>query len=398
MRIETSLAACVAAALALTFITDRAFAIVLAADSASDPAYAFEADGAWKGENPGANENPPGNDNGGFGFLPWDFSGGFHAGGAPYGTLNHFIDGVDFPTTSFNNLGAPAFALGNEPLPFFGITAVASRPFAQELAVGDVFSADIDTPAEYDDFSGTGFPFAIIGFSDAAGEETFNIEAGFSQQYGDFNWRYDDFANENGDFGVDAGGSSIAPTAPSDGSSFSLEILTAPMDGIPATGRFTFDGVSLDINFIAGLPKSVFFLMFDNNAESGGSSVGDYNEDDQVNAADYTFWRDHLGQTFQLPNEGDGVTPGEVTPEDYAAWQANFGATVGPTGEHAFYFDNLKIERPEALGTGSSVVPEPSSLLLLLAGFGVLMSAAMCGRTNGARRQVAVVPATVGQC
>jgi hypothetical protein len=269
-----------------------------ASDSASNPAYAAEAGGAWKGQNPGANENPPGNDNGGFGFLPWDFSGGFNVPGGPYGTRNHFIDGVDFPTTPFNNLGAPSFGLGTAPMAGFGITATATRPFAQTLSVGSVFSAQFDSPAEYDDYSGSEFPFAIIAFKDAAGADTFNIEAGSSDQFGDFNWRYDDSTHNNADFGVDAGGSSIAPTATSDGSSFSLAITG------PTTGRFTFDGRPLNITFKAGLPKAVAFTLFDNNAE--------------VNAMS------------------------------------------NPTGEHAFYFNNLRI------------VPEPASLVISLGGFALL--------------------------
>ncbi len=120
---------------------------VKAFDVASNAAYAFEADGAWKGtypnvppDDPPAGQNPPGDDNGGSGFLPWTFGGGYHQDGGPYGVLNHFIDGVDFPTTPFNNLGAPAFGLGNVNLPFFGITATASRQFAQTMAVGDTFT------------------------------------------------------------------------------------------------------------------------------------------------------------------------------------------------------------------------------------------------------------------
>ncbi|HEY4232872.1 MAG TPA: PEP-CTERM sorting domain-containing protein, partial [Lacipirellulaceae bacterium] len=62
-----------------------------------------------------------------------------------------------------------------------------------------------------------------------------------------------------------------------------------------------------------------------------GPAPGDYNNDHVVNAADYTIWRDHLGQTFQLQNEGQGVTPGMVTQEDYNTWRANFGRTTGYT-------------------------------------------------------------------
>jgi hypothetical protein len=75
---------------------------------------------------------------------------------------------------------------------------------------------------------------------------------------------------------------------------------------------------------------------------------GDYNNDGVVNAADYTVWRDHLGQTFQLDNEGEGQSPGEVTIEDYDFWKSQFG-----------------------MGGGGSVtsasVPEPASALLLIA-------------------------------
>jgi len=51
--------------------------------------------------------------------------------------------------------------------------------------------------------------------------------------------------------------------------------------------------------------------------------AGDYNDDGQVDAADYTTWRDHLGETFTLNNET--VTPGEVTPEDYDEWVTHYG-------------------------------------------------------------------------
>ena len=361
--------------LLLTLVASTASAITIASDSAADPAYAVEADGAWKGVNPTANENPPGNDNGGTGFLPWDFGGGYHEASDPYGMLNHFIDGVDFPTTPFNNLGAPAFGLGNENFALFD-TAVAARPFAEPLAVGDIFSAEFDSPAEYDDYTTNGFPFAIIGFRDAAGEEAFNIEAGSSVPFGDFNWRYDDLNKTNGDFGVDAGGSTIAPTDTSDGSTFSLEVLS------PTTGRFTFDGKSLEITFghidaaegpiAAGPPASVVFTLFDNNAEAddmgdptgehafyfdnlkierpSAGVLGDYNGNGTVDAADYVLWRDTLNQTGpDLP--ADGNDNNMVDAGDYDVWRMHFG---------------------QSTGGGSLVdgaVPEPTALTLLLLGF-----------------------------
>jgi hypothetical protein len=79
---------------------------------------------------------------------------------------------------------------------------------------------------------------------------------------------------------------------------------------------------------------------------STGGTPGDYNNDGVVNAADYTIWRDHLGQTFQLDNEGEGQSAGEVTIDDYNFWKSQFGAGGG--------------------SVTSASVPEPASALLLI--------------------------------
>ena len=72
---------------------------------------------------------------------------------------------------------------------------------------------------------------------------------------------------------------------------------------------------------------------------------GDYNADGVVDAADYTVWRDLLGQAAALPNET--VTLGMVTIEDYDEWTANFGSTLGS--------DSLS----------NASVPEPHTWVLL---------------------------------
>ena len=84
-----------------------------------------------------------------------------------------------------------------------------------------------------------------------------------------------------------------------------------------------------------------------------GGLIGDYNEDDVVDAADYTIWRDHLGTAFDLPNR-DTANSGNINQDDYNSWKANFGAGSGSG----------------AVATGANV-PEPASLLLLLAAGGL---------------------------
>ena len=79
---------------------------------------------------------------------------------------------------------------------------------------------------------------------------------------------------------------------------------------------------------------------------------GDYNGNDVIDAADYTVWRDALtaGST-SLTND---PTPGVVDESDFDYWRTHFGETMGA-----------------GAGSGSAVVPEPTSLSL----FSVL---AMC--------------------
>ncbi len=82
---------------------------------------------------------------------------------------------------------------------------------------------------------------------------------------------------------------------------------------------------------------------------------GDYSDNGVVDAADYTVWRDHLGQTFQLTNEGP-FTPGEVTAEDYTFWKEQFGLPGAGSGA---------VGVPEPTG---SQVPEPNRVSPLVGG------------------------------
>ena len=69
--------------------------------------------------------------------------------------------------------------------------------------------------------------------------------------------------------------------------------------------------------------------------------LGDYNVNGVVDGADYTVWRDRLGEQFTLPNEDPMVTPGQVTAEDYDAWKANFGMTCVMSGASALVVPSI---------------------------------------------------------
>lgn len=68
--------------------------------------------------------------------------------------------------------------------------------------------------------------------------------------------------------------------------------------------------------------------------------TGDFNADGQVDAADYTVWRDSLNSTTNLAADANG--DGQVTTADYAVWQQSFGDAL------------------------TFAVPEPHALLLVL--------------------------------
>lgn len=55
---------------------------------------------------------------------------------------------------------------------------------------------------------------------------------------------------------------------------------------------------------------------------------GDYNQDGSVDSADYTVWRDTLGQTVTPGDGADGDGSGTIDRIDFLFWKTNYGATT----------------------------------------------------------------------
>jgi hypothetical protein len=80
---------------------------------------------------------------------------------------------------------------------------------------------------------------------------------------------------------------------------------------------------------------------------------GDFNGNGVVDAADYTNWRDTLGQTVTAGNGADINASGMIDAPDYDFWSSHFGGLVPGAGSGA---------------GGAAAVPEPTTASLAVAG------------------------------
>lgn len=108
------------------------------------------------------------------------------------------------------------------------------------------------------------------------------------------------------------------------------------------------------IEWSSGIVQHLYDVPVDQTLlviEAPDQPPGDYNEDGRVDAADYTVWRDNLGQSRQLAGESlTATTPGFVDDEDYLFWKLHFGESI----------------QPGAGSEATAPVPEPATWLLVL--------------------------------
>jgi hypothetical protein len=379
------------ACILLVSSSNRCLGAVVAADNASNSAYSSDATGAWKGLNSTTGENPPGTDNGGSGFLTWNFAGGYQQPQfSPYGNLNHFIDGVDFAASSFNNLGSPAFGLTNANFAFGGDTARATRSFALPLVVGNTLSLKFDNPllAPLDPFAPSGFLFRLntghgpIVANDPTSTAIERFGLFTTSNFNSGRWYTTDLAGF-----ADAG---IAPSDTAVGTQFRFTLDTAETYTVQlnrlSDGAMLFSRTGSLSATGAGAIDCIEITLFSNgsgNGSNGGTAsptgerelffndlritsplVGDYNHNGIVDAADYNIWRDSLGASVAKGTGADGNSDGTINSADYDVWKTNFGLT-----------------NASAFSAGNTV-PEASTDQLVVAMIGSLVCYAI-GRRQG---------------
>ena len=143
-------------------------------------------------------------------------------------------------------------------------------------------------------------------------------------------------------------------------------------EGIMSTvyGSSTSQEAAMDPSITQGTRKRLTALDAAGLSDIGWTVLapalpGDYNNDDSVNAADYTVWRNTLGQ-LGSGLAADGNRNNQIDAGDYAVWKSHFGETVG-SGAGA---DSAPGDLPAAKYS----VPEPATLLPVIAA-GALLAA-----------------------
>jgi hypothetical protein len=114
--------------------------------------------------------------------------------------------------------------------------------------------------------------------------------------------------------------------------------------------RPTFDvayQVTVNNVVIGGMPQSFSYAV---TVFDPAVLPGDYNQNSIVDAADYSLWRNSLGQNVPSFSGADGNGDGTVNVQDYTVWKSNFGGVLGGSGAS------------DALTS----LPEPSALLYFL--------------------------------
>ena len=124
----------------------------------------------------------------------------------------------------------------------------------------------------------------------------------------------------------------------------------------------SFTGVSDEWQFSQAFDPDTGMVVLTSLTDARPVSIpGDYNGDGIVDAADYTVWRDTLGQAdVGLAADGDGS--GVIDDGDYTVWQTNFGAVSFGSGAGS----GAALPSASPL---SAAVPEPTSLTLAVLGF-----------------------------
>ena len=175
---------------------------------------------------------------------------------------------------------------------------------------------------------------ASIGTLTVSGNVTFGANSHFGIQ---LSGTTSDLLAVTGDIDLSAMGNALDVTGVGTGDSWVIAIYTGTLSGV-------FESISagFSVNYGTGSNSQITLLVAE-------GLTGDYNNDNNVNAADYTVWRNNLGGLGTALEHRDSANgSGPVNIADYNSWKAHFGEGSGNGGL-----------------SNSSEVPEPGSVASL---------------------------------
>jgi len=296
---------------------------VLAMDSAADPAYS---DG-WQGVK-GAVPAETGMDNGGTGFLEWNFDDTYwEADSSPYPTP-HFIA----KDSSFNDLGAPAFAITNGNVAFNRFTTTVARPFAAPLKAGDTLSIELDNPVMRPLEEGDEVGY-VLKLQTKAKVERFGLYT--TLNFNKNNWTITDkggdekstgFSDEAGSKGftlaLELTGEetyelTLTPKSGGAPLEFQGQLAKAGSGGIERLELTTYGNGSGDGDDATTGEREFYFnnLRIESGGATGGiQKPGDCNADGELDISDPICLLSFLfvGATAELPCDGGATSPGNI--------------------------------------------------------------------------------------
>jgi hypothetical protein len=218
------------------------------------------------------------------------------------------------------------------------------RPFSVDLGGGNFTTGTIQDSVRREDGTGTlDFSYRIINDVSSSGSIDFVTRTAYTGFSTDVDWRSD-------------GLGTIAPDQASRNAAGDQVLFDFFADNLlfpGAESRFFFiktdaidfnEGGTGELAVTGNVGGNTFTF---NTYQPAVVVPGDYNNNGIVDAADYTVWRDHLGQSFALPNRSAANT-GPIAAADFNFWKTQFGQHAGS-------------------GSGAlTAVPEPATLWMLL--------------------------------